>query len=160
MLITKLTKALAIVLAVAALLTGGRSVVQWGLADSVPTHGSAMTLAFDVQDKLQLQKASEFIATIKKVKGNKVTLNRSTKDKKFDDVTLTAVKNVLVFQRKLKDVVDLFDLDPNDLDKLFDEIRLEEGLKSDVFAREVALGSSPTKRTTSRRFTFCNHSIW
>ena len=103
MFISRLTKAAVVMMAIAALWLGASSVAQWGLADASHSRQQALDRASNGQDKAQPKKANEFFATIKKVDGNKVTFNRSTRDKKVDDVTLTAVDNVKVFEKKLKD---------------------------------------------------------
>jgi len=81
-----------------------------------------------------LVNAEEFVATIKKVDGSKVTLNKTSKkkdSKKFDDETLTAVEKVKVQLGKgtfNKDAMKLEFSDGKDV---------EEGLKSDIFATEI-----------------------
>src|SRR5437773_844205 len=78
-----------------------------------------------------LASASEFFCTIKKVDGNKITLNKSKKDNKVDDETLTAAEKVKVQVGK-----GTYDKETKKFE-FVDGKDVEGGLKSDLFAKEV-----------------------
>ena len=80
-----------------------------------------------------LVNADEFFATIKKVDGSKITLNKTKKndEKKLDDETLTAVEKVKVLIGKGK-----FDKDTKKFE-FVDGKDLEDGLKNEIFSKEV-----------------------
>ena len=71
--------------------------------------------------------AEEFGATIKKVDGTKITINKSTKKDKVDDSTLTVTDNVKVLKGK-------FDKETK---KLEAGDAIEGGLKNEMFSKEV-----------------------
>jgi hypothetical protein len=78
-----------------------------------------------------LASAEEFFATVKKVDGTKITINKSKKDAKVDDVTLTAIDKVKVLKGKGS-----FDKETKKF-TFTDGTAVEEGLKSDLFAKDV-----------------------
>ena len=78
-----------------------------------------------------LASADEFFATIKKVDGSKVTINKSKKDEKKEDETLTAIEKVKVQVGKAK-----FDKDTKKFGDFEGKV-VEDGLKSDMFSKEV-----------------------
>ncbi len=69
--------------------------------------------------------AEEFWCSVKKVDGNKVTLNRSTKKEKVDDVTLTATDKCKVTKAHWN----------NDKKKWVAGDAIDGGLKSDVLSK-------------------------
>jgi hypothetical protein len=75
----------------------------------------------------------EFRASIKKVDGNKVTINKSTKDTPVKDETLNAAKDVKVFQKTLK----LVDDGNGGFGIEFEDVEVKDGLKSKIFEKEV-----------------------
>lgn len=80
-----------------------------------------------------LASADEFFATIKKVDGSKITINKTKKDdeKKKDDETLTAIEKVKVQVGKAKYDKDAGKFGP------FEGKAVEDGLKNEMFSKEV-----------------------
>jgi len=77
--------------------------------------------------------ADEFSATVKKVDGDKITINKSTKDTPVKDETLKAGKNVKVFDSKLT----FEDDGDGNLTLKFEQVEVKDGLKSKIFDKEV-----------------------
>lgn len=98
MFITKFIHAVAIVIAIAALGMGAAAPAQRAQADFSPTRDAGrQDIAGRIFDAQQdVKEEAMFSALIKSVKDNKVTLNRSDKDNKFNDEVLTAVEKVVV----------------------------------------------------------------
>ena len=69
--------------------------------------------------------AEEFRCKITKVDGSKITLNKSTKDNKVEDETLTAADNVKVVKGKWNE----------EAKKLEAGDAIENGLKADLFTK-------------------------
>jgi hypothetical protein len=77
--------------------------------------------------------ADDFNALIKSVKGNKVTINRSDKDNKFDDQVLTAIDKVKVTKSELK----VEDDGNGNFQLKMEQVEIKDGLKSKIFDKEV-----------------------
>ena len=100
----------------------------FGLAVSAEILRAALKIAVDAQDKkVQPKKGDKFNAKVKKVAGNKVTINRSDKDNKFDDVVLLASDKIKVLELQVS------------FDNGFqiDWVDVPDGLKSDFFKNEI-----------------------
>ena len=110
---------------------GSRHGCSVGVAGFQPKPEPAFAEALRAQDKKdQPKKGDDFSATIVKVSGNKVTINRSTKDKKVDDITLTAVDKVKIVSITPK-------VDPDNLTLAVERVEVKDGLKSDIFKNRL-----------------------
>jgi hypothetical protein len=77
--------------------------------------------------------ADDFKALIKSVKGNKVTINRSDKDNKFDDQVLIASDKVKVTRSQLKFVDD----GNGNISFVNEQVPVKDGLKNSIFDKAV-----------------------
>jgi hypothetical protein len=93
-----------------------------------------LTTAFTVLFfSIGVASADEFVANLKKVEGNKITINKSTLDEKVADTTLTVPDKVKVIGKKAM-VVD----DGNGGFSIeFADAELADGLKNKVFSKTV-----------------------
>ena len=127
--IANLKKVVAVMATVAVLGLGISSIAPY-----IPAQDIRIEARQDAQPKkikpAPTEKTEKFFAKIKKVEGNKVTINRSDKDNKFADQVLTATDKVKVSTRNLN-------LDIISGEGKFTSEELTDGLKNAVFAQEV-----------------------
>jgi len=105
---------------------GGKSIRSYEMAK--------LTTAFTVLFfSIGVASADEFAANIKKVDGNKITVNKSTVDQKVEDMTLTATDKIKVIAKKPAIVDDGnggFTIE-------FADVELSDGLKNKAFSKTV-----------------------
>jgi len=86
--------------------------------------------------------AQEFKAVIKKVEGNKVTINRSDKDNKFKDEVLVVSEKVKVTRTHLT----LEDDGNGNFTIGMVDVEVKDGLKNNAFSKEVKVRITTDKK--------------